>query len=264
MPTASLIKTLTILTSLEENGEEKIISLSPDSISQNGDFGLFVNEKWKIGDLAKITMLSSANDGAFALAFDTKDSSLIKKNDANKNEDNKKKEDRKNDTEYNDNKKKDFFIKMRKMTEKIGIYDIDFENVTGLDIVKETLNKNSSDTYSLQNLISGATGSAESINKLNLYALATYPRIFETSTLPQLKVMSESGFVHNVKNTNTILSDLPNLLFSKTGNTLLSGGNLSIIFMNKNNHLIAITLLGSTTTHRFSDMQKIIDVLLNY
>ena len=52
-------------------------------------------------------------------------------------------------------------------------------------------------------------------------------------------------------------------IFSKTGNTTLAGGNLTIIFKNKIGHNMAITLLGSTEEGRFSDMEKLVEIAYN-
>ncbi|MFA5750705.1 MAG: hypothetical protein WC898_00215 [Candidatus Paceibacterota bacterium] len=214
LPIASLVKTLTILTSLKENGTEKVVSITPSAIAQNGDFGLFVNEKWRIGDLSKLTIISSANDGAFILS------------------------------EISD----DFMEKMRITANEVGMKDFLILNSTGLDILTS-------------NSKSGASARAEDINKLNLFALWHYPRIFISSSLSNLNLVSESGFSHNATNTNLMIGKIPNLLFSKTGNTELAGGNLSIIFKDKREHIIAITILGSTSMGRFTDMEKIIAVL---
>jgi D-alanyl-D-alanine carboxypeptidase len=53
---------------------------------------------------------------------------------------------------------------------------------------------------------------------------------------------------------------MPNILFSKTGYTVLAGGNLTIIFKDKMKHDIAITVLGSTISGRFSDMEKLVNI----
>ena len=98
---------------------------------------------------------------------------------------------------------------------------------------------------------------------MTMYALKAYPEIFKASVLPEINVKSESGFDHNIKNTNNIIDKIPNLLFSKTGFTPLAGGNLTIIYKNKYEHNIAITVLGSTSEGRFSDIEKIIDTLYN-
>ena len=214
MPLASLAKIMTIITVLNNRNTNDTILVSARAIKEEGDYGLFVNEKFKIGDLAKFTLIGSANDGAYALS-----------------------ENRNNLLE-----------KMNSKARKIGMQNTLFLNFTGLDI-----NEN----------FSGAYASAQDVNVMTIYALKAYPEIFKASVLSEINVKSESGFDHNIKNTNDVLKKIPNLLFSKTGFTPLAGGNLTIIYKNKYEHNIAITVLGSTSEGRFSDIEKIIDTLYN-
>ena len=214
MPIASLAKIMTIVTILNNRNTDDTILVSAKAIKEEGDYGLFVNEKFKIRDLAKFTLIGSANDGAYALS----------------------------------ESKNNLLEKINNKVRKIGMQNTLFLNFTGLDI-----NEN----------FSGAYASAQDVNVMTMYALKTYPEIFKASVLPEINVKSESGFDHNIKNTNNIIDKIPNLLFSKTGFTPLAGGNLTIIYKNKYEHNIAITVLGSTSEGRFSDIEKIIDTLYN-
>lgn len=212
MPLASLAKTMTVLVALEKYRLDDLITISQVSLKQNGDSGLFLNEKWKVGDLIKFTLVASSNDGSLALA----------------------------------EQDKNFIDKMNNLAQKIGMKSSVFINSTGLDLEKD---------------LSGVYSTVRDANKMAIYALKTYPEIFKITTLPELNLRSESGFLHNFKNTNTILEKIPNILFSKTGFTELAGGNLSIVFKNKNEHEIAITLFGSTEEGRFSDMESLINLI---
>jgi len=214
MPIASLAKIMTIVTILNNRNTDDTILVSAKAIKEEGDYGLFVNEKFKIRDLAKFTLIGSANDGAYALS----------------------------------ESKNNLLEKINNKVRKIGMQNTLFLNFTGLDI-----NEN----------FSGAYASAQDVNVMTMYALKAYPEIFKASVLPEINVKSESGFDHNIKNTNNIIDKIPNLLFSKTGFTPLAGGNLTIIYKNKYEHNIAITVLGSTSEGRFSDIEKIIDTLYN-
>ena len=214
MPIASLAKIMTIVTILNNGNTDDTILVSAKAIKEEGDYGLFVNEKFKIRDLAKFTLIGSANDGAYALS----------------------------------ESKNNLLEKINNKVRKIGMQNTLFLNFTGLDI-----NEN----------FSGAYASAQDVNVMTMYALKAYPEIFKASVLPEINVKSESGFDHNIKNTNNIIDKIPNLLFSKTGFTPLAGGNLTIIYKNKYEHNIAITVLGSTSEGRFSDIEKIIDTLYN-
>jgi D-alanyl-D-alanine carboxypeptidase len=68
MPIASLAKILTVAIAINHDNQNEVVTITKEALDQTGDFGLFLNEKWKAGDLAKLTLISSANDGAFVLA----------------------------------------------------------------------------------------------------------------------------------------------------------------------------------------------------
>ncbi len=211
LPLASLTKTITMLTVFSEHNFNKIISIPGDALYQEGDSGLFANEKWKMGDLAQLTLISSANDGAYALAENTEN----------------------------------VLDKMNSKAKRIGMKNTYFLNFTGLDIDKST---------------AGAYGSALDANIMASFALQAMPDIFNITILPGIVLKSESGFTHEVQNTDIITKKIINLLFSKTGYTSMAGGNLSIIFKNKDGHNIAITVLGSSFIGRFSDMENLVEV----
>jgi len=100
MPLASLVKTMSVVIALNNYKQDNKIYISEDAIKQFGDFGIFANEKWVVSDLAKLTLISSANDGAYALV--------------------------ENDIDYLD--------KMNSKAKKIGMNNTTFFNSTGLDI----------------------------------------------------------------------------------------------------------------------------------
>ncbi len=68
MPIASLTKIMTIILALSKHEESDVIFISQNALKQESDYGFFVNEKFKIEDLAKFTLIGSVNDGAYALA----------------------------------------------------------------------------------------------------------------------------------------------------------------------------------------------------
>ena len=141
-----------------------------------------------------------------------------------------------------------FLEKMNEKAQKIGMNTSSFSNATGLDVDANT---------------AGAYGSAQDVNIMAMYALREYPEVFNATTMPEINIKSESGTDHNIKNTDDILDKIPNILLSKTGYTPLAGGNLVIIFKNKYEHIIAVTILGSTQEGRFLDMEKVVDALYN-
>ena len=211
LPIASLAKSMTVTLVLNSLGEDKIVYISPAAVKQSGDYGLKIGETWRAGELAKFTLLASANDGAYALAESTGD---------------------------------DILNKMNEKARKLGMENTVFLNVTGLDKIENDLP-----------VEAGGFASASDLNILAYYALRSHPEIFRATILPEM-----NGF----KNTNPIVGEIPNLLFSKTGFTDLASGNLTVIFRDINNHLIAVTLLSSTYEGRFTDMEKIVQTLYSF
>ncbi len=142
----------------------------------------------------------------------------------------------------------DFVKKMNDKSQAIGLTNTEFSNPTGLDTSDTTV---------------GAYGTANEANKLAAFAISNYGEVFESTVWPEVKIKSESGYIHDVLNTNLIIDKIPSILFSKTGYTDLAGGNLTIIFKNAYGHRLAITVLGSTMQGRFIDMEKIVSALYN-
>ena len=214
MPIASLTKIMTVVTALNGHDMDDVLFISQNALKQESDYGFYVNEKFKIGDLAKFTLIGSANDGAYALA----------------------------ESENN------FLEKMNIKAQKIGMGKALFLNPTGLDIDAKR---------------AGAYATSQGMNILAMYALKAYREVFNASVMPEIKIRSLSGFEHNIKNTDVVLDKIPNMLFSKTGFSSLAQGNLTIIYKSKNEHIISITVLGSTEKGRFMDMEKIVNILEN-
>ena len=210
LPIASLTKTMTIAVALSKLGTEARIPISVRALQQAGDYKLLLADTWPTGELAKLTLVASANDGAYALAEAAGGDTLLR---------------------------------MNEKARKIGMNKTVFLNVTGLDKLDNGMPVEAS-----------GFASAEDLNILAYYALRLYPDIFQASTLPE---------VYGLKNTNPTVGSIPGLLFSKTGFTDLSGGNLTIIFRSRSGDLIAATILGSSYDGRFTDMEKIVGILYN-
>lgn len=145
-------------------------------------------------------------------------------------------------------KNDEFFIeKMNKKAKKLGMENTIFYNTTGLDFGEDNV---------------GAKGTANDANKMAIFAYNAHKDIFYATTMKEFTFVSLSDYKHKIQNTNVLIDKIPNLLFSKTGNTTLAGGNLTIIFVNSKGEKIAITILGSTTLGRFTDMEKIVNLML--
>ncbi|MDQ3245129.1 MAG: hypothetical protein M3P22_02190 [bacterium] len=140
-----------------------------------------------------------------------------------------------------------FILEMNKKAKKIGMKYSMFYNTTGLDIDS---NK------------AGAYSTAEDINTLAIFAMNVHKDIFDVTRLDNAMFLSNDKYEHTIKNTNIMINQIPNILFSKTGNTTLAGGNMVVIFQNSKAEKIAITILGSSVEGRFVDMMKLINLLL--
>jgi D-alanyl-D-alanine carboxypeptidase len=99
-PLASLSKIMTAVISLEKNNLDSIFVITKKSSQENKNNSLTLNEKWKLSDLVKFTLVSSSNTGALNLV----------KNDKN------------------------FVNEMNQKAKVIGMKNSIFSNVTGLDI----------------------------------------------------------------------------------------------------------------------------------
>lgn len=136
----------------------------------------------------------------------------------------------------------DFVWHMNDIARDLGLTDMIFVNPTGLDEVPGApVNR----------------GSAESAAKLFAYAIQTIPDMIDTTRFEQGAIASLDRS-HPIKNTNTIIDDIPLAIGSKTGFTDSAGGNLALSFDATIGHPIVIVVLGSSREGRFSDMKKLI------
>ena len=111
-------------------------------------------------------------------------------------------------------------------------------NGTGLDVNAE---------------VSGGYGSAHDLALLAGALVAKASDIAAATTLNTVQAISEGGTAFRVANTDPFIDSIPRLLLSKTGYTDLAGGNLALVFDAGIGHPIAIVVLGSSTTNRFTD-----------
>ena len=222
---ASLSKVMMAVTALEQLPEGTIITIDRNSLSEEGDSGLLINEKWTLKDLIDFSLLVSSNDGAMAVASAI--SSQVSDNgDLN-----------------------DFIGLMNQKARDIGMTQTYFLNPSGLD-------KN--------DLIPGGSGSAKDIALLFEYALKEYPSALEATSYPSVEFDSVSGLVHEGKNTNDLVSKLPGVIASKTGFTDIAGGNLAIAFEPEPGRPIILVVLGSSLEGRFEDIEKLYLTTLDY
>ena len=220
LPLASLAKLMTTLVAYELLDRNADVRITVDAVRQDGDRGLSDGERFSLQDLTDLTLLTSSNDGAYALAA-TAAGTFSATNSA-----------------------RAFVDAMNLRAEELGLTQTHFNNTTGLDISE---------------LESGAYGTARDISFLMEYLITKNPAIVELTREGNIRIANTSGETHEVENTNKALSAISGLLASKTGYTTLAGGNLIVAFDVGLNHPIVATILGSSYDGRFSDMVKLVE-----
>lgn len=219
-PLASITKLMTVMLSHELVEEDKLAVVSENATEQAGESGLSAGERFKFRTLSDLTILSSSNDGAYALAASTGE--LLDPDEP-----------------------ADAFVRtMNIRADELNLSQTFFRNPTGLDLSEDE---------------AGAYGSARDVTFLMSYILKNYPEILEASTKPQDNLPDESGLYHQADNTNPIVNDLPGLIGSKTGYTTLAGGNLVVAFDASLNRPVVVSVLGSSYQGRFSDVLKLVE-----
>lgn len=226
LPLASLTKLMTALVSSELVPSGTIITVNDSDINIEGNSNLKNGEKWNFKDILNFTLITSSNDGAHALAMAA---NSTKKSNQGSEE---------NET---------FVDFMNKRAKKLGLTQTFFLNESGLD---------------LNNGISGAYGSSRDMAILMSYIIKNKPEILEATKYSRLKIESKE-LTHLAENTNLNVEKIPGIISSKTGFTDLAGGNLIVAFDAGVNHPIIISVLGSTHSGRFDDVEKLIQATID-
>ncbi len=220
LPLASVTKLMTVLLASELVGPDNLVTITAEAVAQDGDSGLLEGEVFRFSDLSDLTILTSANDGAYALAY-AAGLKLDKSDPATA------------------------FVKaMNVRAKELNLSDTYFRNPTGLDLSEDE---------------SGAYGTANDVAKLLTYILANQPAVLEKTTKLRGVIYNVNGQSHQVANTNTVVNAIPNLIGSKTGYTVLSGGNLAVAFDVGVGHPVVIVVLGSTHQGRLSDVLQLVE-----
>lgn len=225
-PLASLTKMMTAYVAREHMDANATVSVESDDMKYEGLSDLRPGEKWALNDLISLTLVSSSNKGAGAVAASvgsSMDPGLTQR--------------RAERTRFVDT--------MNVTAQTLNLASMHFSDPTGLDFGTEL----------------GGEGSARDVAQLFSKTLAKYPDIFESTALPDISVTSKSGVRHHVKNTNELASDTLGIIGGKTGFTDLAGGNLAMVIDSGLGHPVAIVVLGSTRAGRFSDMKQLVDAM---
>ncbi len=223
LPLASITKLMTILLSYELVEDDTVVTISNAAANQQSGGTLSAGEKFLAKDLADFALISSYNSAAFTLADSV--GALLGDNDG----------------------QAQFVAAMNIRAEELGFLSMSFFNPTGLDVSATE---------------AGGYGSAKDVSLLVEYITKNYPEILLPTLKPTTKLYNTAGQYHEGDNTNELISDIPNLLGSKTGYTDLAGGNLTIVFDAGFNHPIIVTVLGSTRSERFADVKRLIAATL--
>jgi D-alanyl-D-alanine carboxypeptidase len=226
LPLASLTKIMTAVTIDGKLTDNEKIKITADDLKPEGDSGLIVGDTWKAKDLRDFTLLTSSNDGAFALAA-VAESEMIKKEN---------------------NPQAEFIKAMNDTAAKIGLTSSKFFNEHGLDTSADR---------------GGAYGSVRDMATLFEYTLKNYPEILEATRYKNLEFASTDK-QYSAENTNILIDKIPNIIASKTGFTDLAGGNLIIAFDAGLNRPIIISVLGSTEEGRFTDVLQLVKASEKY
>lgn len=225
LPLASVTKLMTALVAHELLTEQSDITISDQAIRQDGDSGLLRGETFERVTLSDLVLMSSSNDGAYAIAATA--GGLLQEDDA----------------------ANAFVHAMNIRAKELHLHDTYFRNPTGLDVSKTE---------------GGAYGSAKDIAFLMEYIVVHQPDLMASTQEDQTRVYSQDGIYHDAVNTNYYIDDIPGIIGSKTGYTDLAGGNLVIAFDAGLNRPIIISVLGSTRQERFTDVMALLTEVQHY
>ena len=229
LPLASLTKIMSALVARDISPDYGIVAVGEEALENDGDSGLFRDEKWALKDLLDFSLITSSNDGMRAVALAL---GALSRADAT-----------------DDEIINDFVGSMNEKASELGLKNTYFWNETGLD---------------QSDIKGGAYGTAEDVTALMAYIIMEFPDLLAATQESVSEFASLDNNVHVARNTNGIISDIPGLLASKTGFTDTAGGNLSIIFDPELGRPIVVTVLGSTEGGRFSDVRSLVNATLEY
>lgn len=222
LPLASITKLMTALVAYELLPEDTKVKVTKEAANQQSGGSLREGEVFLVKELADFALVSSYNSAAYTLA-DAVGSELGKKDPVAQ-----------------------FVAGMNIRADELNLHTLKFLNPTGLDISTDE---------------AGAYGSAKEVSFLMEYILKTHPSILEPTKSLHTRLFNTAGEFHDARNTNNILTSIPNLIGSKTGYTDLAGGNLTIAIDIGFDHPVVITVLGSTLDGRFNDVEKLIEAV---
>lgn len=135
-----------------------------------------------------------------------------------------------------------FVTMMNEKARDIGLTTLQFTNPSGLDTADFTS--------------TGGKGSVKDVALLFAYAYANHPDLFASTAYGSMTYRSET-LSHQGTNTNVLVGRVPMINASKTGYTLLAGGNLGVVIGAREDRPIVIVVLGSSYDGRFTDVSSL-------
>lgn len=224
LPIASITKLMAALVAHELLADDQNIVVPTTATLLESTSGLNTDEYFLTKDLLHYALLASSNDAAYSLAVAGGATITSHQPEAV------------------------FIEAMNLKAKELNLNSFLFNNPHGLDE---------------SSTLAGAYGSARDISFLMEYIYQKYPELLDFTTADTDRIFNTDGKYYNASNTNLIKADIPQLLGSKTGYTILAGGNLTIIFDVGFNHPVIITVLGSSFSGRFSDVLTLIEATKN-
>ena len=237
LPLASLTKIMSALVALETSPSYGTVSVTGEALQAEGDSGLYKDEKWLLKSLLDFSLMTSSNDGMRAVALSL---GALSRADASSEE-------------IID----DYVREMNRRAGELDLKNTYFWNETGLDLSTDLMGRESE-------VKGGAYGTAKDVSMLLEYIITYHPELLEATKDSFKLFQSLDNNSHLAKNTNSIISDIPGLLASKTGFTDTAGGNLVIVFDPELGRPIIVSVLGSTGEGRFDDVRALVNAVMQY
>lgn len=226
-PLASLTKTMTAITAMQNADLVDTVFVSQDAIGQEGDQQLATGMRVPLMQAINFLMQSSSNDMAYAVQ-ESVSSALLGKNNADEM-----------------SVVNTFVRAMNDQARSIGLEHSFFVDAVGFDESER---------------LSGSYGSPSDVARLLWEVIDLYPEVANGS-IQSTDSYSFGGKEIIINNTNPLLKKENTLLFSKTGFTDLAGGNLALVSDLGGGKKAAIVTMGSTYEGRFKDAEIILKAL---
>ncbi len=226
LPLASITKVMLALAVSDALSMDDTVTISRDAVARGGG-GLTYGETWRVRELIDFMLITSSNTAAEALGEAAEKSLAERYPSAGAGQ--------------------ATLAHMNALAGQLGMRSTFFLNPSGLD---------ESTTQA------GAYGSARDIGTLFAYILRAKRDLFAGTARAEAVLGPINMSKREVLNTNTALTDIPNLFMGKTGFTDLAGGNLAVAFDASEGHPVVIVVLGSSQEGRFTDVRALTDAAL--